>query len=64
MALLVPMGVLLTHLLAYSIPHAEEPTGDHHHLVGLAAVATVALAAAVAAAVVRSLRGASGSVPL
>lgn len=64
MALLVPMGVLLTHLLAYTVPHVEEPAGDHHHLVGLAAVATVALAAAIAGAAVHSLRGASGAVPL
>ena len=66
MVLLLPMGVLLTHLAAYALPHAEPmgPGSDHHHIAGLAAVAALGLVCAVLAAVAHALRGRATSADL
>ena len=57
-ALLTPVGVVCTHLLAYVLPHAEPGTGvTHHHLAPLALVTVLLALGALGAVAVRAARG-------
>lgn len=60
-ALLVPLGVVVSHVLAYLVPHAEAATArpDHHHLTGLALLGICGTTVAVVATVLSAARGRS-----
>lgn len=60
-ALLVPLGVVVSHVLAYLLPHTESASAqpNHHHLTGLALFGICGATIAVVATVVNAARGRS-----
>ena len=56
--LLVPLGVVLAHVAAYLLPHAEAPNApEHHHLPGFALLAVGGATLALGSALIGAARG-------